>query len=196
MTCIVGMVDGNVVLIGSDSAATDEFGNQEVQRDAKLFTLQVPVAGRPEGPKGPKASMLIGFSGSFLVAQAIRWMLNVPRYRPTEPIMKYMVAHFVPAARAAVTKALGEPKDTESMFREATFLIGFQGRLFTVESNGQIMESLHGYASVGAGSSTALGAMWASGSRDAWTVLEDGLHAAEYFCSTVRGPFHIEYAMK
>lgn len=203
MTCIVGIVDGNVVLMGSDSAATDDNGNLEVQREPKIFTLLVPVTGRPGC--GASSGMLVGFAGSFLVAQAIRWGLKVPAYHRGEPLMKYLVTRFVPAAKAAVIKALGEPKE-EPVFRDASFLIGFQGHLFTLESNGQLLETIHGYGSVGSGASVALGAMWASiaaggrsGATEArqapWATLEDGLHAAEYFCSGVRRPFHIEYVM-
>lgn len=203
MTCIVGIVDGNVVLIGSDSAATDASGAQEIQRAPKTFELRIPVV----GGRG-HLTMVLGFAGCFRVAQAVQWISKVPSYNPSRPLMEYLVRHFVPAVEAAVTKAIGLPKGEETnVLRESSFLIGFQGRLFTLYFNGQLLEAQHGYASIGSGASVALGAMWAiqnaahNGAAAAdeppapWTVLDHGLAAAEYLCSGVRRPFHIEYVM-
>jgi hypothetical protein len=199
MTCIVGIVDGGVVLMGSDSAATDDSGSIEIQKASKTFTLQVPLV----GPTKRSMPMLVGFAGSFRIAQILQWSFKVPKWDPTHPLMEYLVSRFVPALHAAVLTALGEPKAPEGTeahaLRDSSFLIGFQGRLFTLESNGQIMEALHGYSSVGSGALVALGAMWsatkAAQAAEPWTVLEVGLGAAEYFISTVRRPFYIEYVM-
>lgn len=192
MTCVIGIVDGQVVIMAADSAATDEQHNLEIQRQPKIFHIQVP------GKDGSYWPMLIGFAGNFRVAQIVRWAARVPQYKASKPVMHYLVKHFVPALESAVNKVMGEPAADTEAFRDCSFLVGFRGHLYTIEPNGQVLEANSRYSGIGSGAPIAMGALHAAsqhGNLCTWDLLDSALQAAEALCSGVRRPFHMDYTL-
>lgn len=174
MTVIVGLVQDGGVHIGGDSAGISGL-SLTVRADTKVFH------------NGP---YLFGFTGSFRMGQLIHHALVPPE--PTRPLERFMSTTFVDALRACLKEGGWARKDSD---REegGTFLVGVQGRLFTVESDYQVGYTADGYAAVGVGDEIALGALYATAGTDlpARKRVQLALKAAEHFSAGVRSPFTI-----
>jgi hypothetical protein len=74
------------------------------------------------------------------------------------------------------------------------FLVGVRGRLFEIESDYQVGESLDGYAAIGSGDDVALGALFATHhlGMSPEQRLTLALEAAQHHITSVRAPFLIE----
>ena len=118
----------------------------------------------------------------------LRYQLAVPVRDPEEEPRAYMVRKFIPALRAALRDQGWLSKDKE---REAggTFLVGFAGRIFSVEEDLQVAEAADGYTAVGCGHEIAKGALFATQGQPPESRLRTALLAAERHSAGVRGPF-------
>ena len=172
MTCIVGLVDKGTVYIGADSAGVSGW-SLTVRADAKAFR------------SGPYA---IGFTSSFRLGQVLRYAAKLPD-PPDDPddLMRHMVVDFVDAARDSFRTSGWEQKDNG---REGcgNFLVGVAGRLFEVQDDFQIKESLDPFAACGAGEEYALGALAVTSGRPRRRV-ERCLGVAARFSAAVCDPF-------
>jgi ATP-dependent protease HslVU (ClpYQ) peptidase subunit len=177
MTVIVAVKDGNVILMGCDSAATDEMRSKQIRRDKKIFTK---MCGNEE--------MLIGFSGEYRIPQRIQYEFTAPVYDYSyDDAMSYLVSAFLPA--------LEEFFNYDKCFLgECELLIGFDKQIFKIYSDGQVSQALTDYDALGDIALGALHAGWSLGSRS-HELIDVALHACEELMSTVAKPFHIEYLM-
>jgi hypothetical protein len=143
MTCIAGMVgkDGKVY-VGGDSAGVAGW-SITTRADAKVFK------------RGPYA---FGFTSSFRMGQLIRYALSVPE-PPERGLEKFMCTTFVDALRKCL-KAGGYAKAENEVETGGTFLVGVHGRLFMVDSDYQVGESVDGYDACGCGQDEARGALY------------------------------------
>ena len=200
MTVIVGIIDGNVVLMGADSAATNESGNLTLQKNAKLFNLTI------RSTKGKLYEMVVGYAGNFYVAQQIEFGFRPPVWNTEIDVRRYLIQYFVPALKKVLAfdkKSEQQHVDTASkeVFGGASFLIGFQKRLFILEENGQVEENLQPFAAIGCGAGGAIGAfhalqqMQTMKTMTTWDVLDCALVAAEQSCCFVKAPFHMSSCM-
>lgn len=177
MTCIVGLVHGDSVTIGGDSAGVSGW-DLMVRKDEKVFV------------NGP---CIMGFTSSFRMGQLLRYRMLVPAQRDGQATFEFMSTDFVDAVRTCLKNGGYAEKEKE---RESagTFLVGYNGRLFAIHSDYQVAESVAGFDACGCGQSIAIGAMYGTGvSGDylpRWRVLT-ALEAAERFSAGVRGPFNI-----
>jgi ATP-dependent protease HslVU (ClpYQ) peptidase subunit len=145
MTAIAGLVHGGKVYIGGDSAGSDG-SLRAVRADTKVFTT------------GP---YVFGFTTSFRMGQLLRWSL-----RPTAPeggLERFLATTFVDEVRQCL-KTGGWVGIQNSREEGGTFLLGVQGRLFTVYDDFQVGEAADGYDAVGSGDALALGALYATAS--------------------------------
>ena len=173
MTVIVGLVHHGAVHIGGDSAGVAGY-DLTIRADHKVFA------------NGP---YLFGFTSSFRMGQLIRFALTPPE--PHGDLDRFMVTEFIDAIRDCL-KAGGFAKKDNEQEEGGCFLVGIQGRLFKVDDDYQVGESLDGYTAAGCGEATALGALYATTDRMAPTRrVEIALKAAERFSAGVRGPFII-----
>jgi hypothetical protein len=173
LTVIVGLVQGETVHIGGDSAGVSGY-DLTVRADHKVFL------------NGP---YLFGFTSSFRMGQLIRYALTPPD--PYGDLYKFMVTTFIDAVRDCL-KAGGFAKKDNEQEEGGCFLVGVQGRLFRVDGDYQVGEPLDGYAAAGCGEAPALGALYATAGRMSPTRrVEMALKAAERFSAGVRGPFVI-----
>lgn len=167
MTVIAGLIDKGRVYIGGDSAAVSETDVQ-IRADKKVFRA---------------GEYLIGFAGSWRFGQLLQYNFVPPSNRDPDPFA-HMVRRIVPAIRSATNEA-GED-DT------AALLVGFDGRLYRIDTDYQVAEPLFGYDAIGEGAAYALGSLFGDGRPPALRV-EFALAAAEEFCSSVRGPLYVEH---
>lgn len=175
MTCIVGIVDNGKVIIGGDSAGVSGYLTT-LRADAKVFR---------------NGSFLIGFTSSFRMGQLLRYTFHPPE-RPTDmDIFEYMVKMFVESVRECLKNGGYTRKEYEQE-SGGVFLIGYEGRLFIIDSDFQVSESITEYAAVGSGNEIALGVLYATNKETPRSRIEMALKAAEYFISGVRSPFTID----
>lgn len=174
MTCVVGLVDKGTVYIGVDSAA--------VQGWTRRRSLVTKVFQR-----GP---FLIGYTTSFRMGQLLQHHLDVPPQEPGTDDVAYLVTHFIEKARA-LFKEKGFTKVEANTEKGGQFLVGYQGRLYSVESDFQVGESEEGYDAIGSGADFALGAMAALPRAKPRERITKALEIAAHFNMGVCGPFSI-----
>jgi len=178
MTCIVGLVDGKSVWIGGDSAGVEGL-NLRVRKDVKVFS----VDGR----------FLIGYTSSFRMGQLLRFGFHPPRQRTTDSDYEYMCTDFIDAVRKRL-KAGGCLKVKDGVEEGGCFLVGYNNRLYIVDSDLQVGECIDGFDSVGCGEQYALGSLFATKDSKKYSPKDRillALRTAEYFSAGVRGPFTI-----
>ncbi|WP_306204046.1 hypothetical protein [Actinoplanes sp. RD1] len=172
MTAIVGVEQGGRVYVGGDSAGVSGL-LLTVRADEKVFR---------------KDKYVFGFTTSFRMGQLLRYSLTLPE--PAGDLEAFMSTVFVDALRECL-KAGGWARKDNDREEGGTFLVGVQGRLFTIHDDYQVAKAADGFAAVGCGEEPALGALYATagtGLGPRKRVLR-ALAAAERFNGGVRGPF-------
>lgn len=173
MTCIVGLVENGVVYIGGDSAGTDGWLSQTIRADSKVFR---------------NGDFLFGFSGSFRMGQLLRFSFKAPYHRPEVETYEYMCTSFVDEVRKTLRDG-GFARNESGEERGGFFLVGYRGRLFKIEWDYQVGESVDGYASVGIGADLALGALFVTSGTEPTQRITKALEASAYHNAGVRAPF-------
>lgn len=180
MTCIVGLIHERAVYIGGDSAGMAGYSITR-RKDSKVFR---------------NGEFLIGGTSSFRMLQLLRYAFNPPALPEAEgDLARYMVIDFVNALRACLKDGGYATKHNEAE-AGGFFLVGVRSRLFKVESDYQVGESLDGYDACGCGEDFALGSLFHS--KQTYTPLDAemrvrmALAAAEYHNAGVSAPFVIE----
>ncbi len=172
MTCIVGYVEGKVAWIVGDSAANDSSDDtMRIREDPKVFR------------NGP---MIMGYAGSFRLAQVMRYELRIPpRPKGMEPF-EFMVTKFI----KAVKKCAHEHGINEEI-TESYVLVGYAGQLFCIEPNLQVAMNGSHFEAVGSGALLALGSMHTTSKleMDPGQRMLLAMKAAAAFSRTVSPPF-------
>jgi ATP-dependent protease HslVU (ClpYQ) peptidase subunit len=174
VTVIVGLVEDGHVYIGADSAGVAGY-NLSIRADAKVFR------------NGP---FVMGFTSSFRMGQLLRWSFTPPEHKSGVSDAQFMATTFVDAIRECFRSGGYIKKDNE---RESggTFIVGYNGRVWSVEDDFQVGEFEDGYAAVGCGASIAVGALYATEHLRARSRIRKALQAAERHSAGVRAPFRI-----
>lgn len=180
MTVIVGLVaEDGTVIIGGDSLAS--YGTEYVQRraDKKVFAI---------------GDYVFGFCQSFRMGQLLESTFTPPLPGEGEDLSTFMRTRFVEAVKSAFRAGgYGHQSDGDSHSHHSSFMVGFRGRLFSVEGDYQVAESLDPFDAIGAGTRVAMGALFATnglGLEPAARVML-ALGAAAEYTPTVGGPFSI-----
>lgn len=177
MTCIVGVISGERVVIGADSCGASSY-DMTIRKDAKVFTVD---------------EFIIGGTDSFRMLQLLQFHLDVPTRCPDMGHFEYMVRCFVPAVRTCL-KDGGFASKTSEAESGGQFIVGYQGHLYKIYSDYQVEESVDPFAACGCGEKYALGALHVLyqqyTGRPAYCV-NLALATAEKFSCGVRGPFNV-----
>lgn len=172
MTCIVGLEDKGLVYIGGDSAGISGL-SITVRADEKVFTT------------GP---FIMGFTTSFRMGQLLRYKFDPPNQANGVDDMRYMVTTFIDAVRKCFfDNGFGSKEDNQG----GTFLVGYKGSLYSIQSDFQVAKPTTGYAAVGCGTDLALGAMFANSKLKPVDRVKNALSAASAFNAGVSPPFTI-----
>ncbi len=196
MTCIVGIAENGKVYIGGDSAGVAGL-SLSVRSDEKVFK---------------NGEFLFGFTTSFRMGQLLRYSFSPPERGEKVEDDKYLVKAFIDSVRSCL-KDGGFAATKNSVEEGGTFLLGYRGKLYTVESDYQVAKAADSFAAVGCGDQIAHGSLFATSPENlaalqgvpletfrmafAGSVLdpnrriEMALKAAERFSAGVRGPFTI-----
>jgi ATP-dependent protease HslVU (ClpYQ) peptidase subunit len=178
MTCIVGITDGLTTWIGGDSAGVAGSLIQ-VRSDPKVFR---------------NGQFLIGYTTSFRMGQLLQYSFSapVPDEADVKDMHRFMCTKFVNALRECLKEG-GWAEEEKGQECGGTFLVGWEGFLFEVNSDYQVGEHQDGYAAVGSGDRFALGSLHTTRYDTAGIRgrIESALAAAEYFSTGVCGPFTV-----
>ena len=182
MTVVIAVKDDEGKLVfGADSAASCDT-SLSIRPDVKVFK---------------KKGYTIGFAGSFRLFQIVRYEMvlpDIPPHLSSASALKFMVQKFVGRLRRYHAEQ-GVMKTSSGVdgFDGSTLLVGFQSHIFTVEDDYHVAPHAE-YAAIGCGSEAALGSLYAlkeSGAMSAVDAVRTALNAAEYSCTSVRGPMHV-----
>ena len=179
MTCIVGLIDDGKVYMGGDSAGIAGY-NLSIRADEKVFQ------------NGP---FLMGFTTSFRMGQLLRYKLEPPKHPFDDDgklidTYKFMATAFIDSVRKCLKDGGYAQKDKEQEWG-GTFLVGYKGRLFEIEGDYQVGESVDKFKAVGCGQQIALGNLCATKGKQPKERVDAALKAAEKYSAGVRGPFAI-----
>jgi ATP-dependent protease HslVU (ClpYQ) peptidase subunit len=170
MTAVVGLVDNGDVYIASDSCGVAGL-SVTVRNDVKSFV------------NGP---FVIGGTTSFRMLQLLRFKFSPPAQTVHQEDYEYMVTSFIDAARKCfVDNGFGNPSTGGS------FLVGYRGNLYAIDSDFQVGIPAENYSAVGCGQDLCLGAMFANGHLPPQERLTNALSAASKFSGGVCAPFNI-----
>jgi len=186
MTAVVALIHENKVLLGGDSAASDDKTGLIFSRtDPKVFRV---------GQFG------IAFVDSFRMGQILQYNWTPPIYKPTagfKNLEKFMRTKFVESIKEAFKEqGYGNqtPGSTEDGDEGGVFLIAVQGagRIFTMDSDFHIGEADIQYMAEGAGQELCLGSLYSTSSiKTPRKRVRMALEAAAKFNMAVRAPFTI-----
>jgi ATP-dependent protease HslVU (ClpYQ) peptidase subunit len=186
MTCIVGLISEDKVWMGGDSAGVSGL-NITVRKDAKVFK---------------NGNFLIGYTSSFRMGQLLRFKFNPPAYyaeQYNDDPYKYMCTDFIDAIRKCL-KDGGYTRIESNEEKGGCFLIGFQNRLFCIDSDFQVGEAIADFDAVGCGEQYAKGSLYSTTELNVdyemeltpEFIIEQALESAVNFSGGVRPPFIIE----
>jgi ATP-dependent protease HslVU (ClpYQ) peptidase subunit len=171
MSCIVGIVEKDHVVIGGDSAASIGTSITTI-KDPKVFKV---------------GSWLFGCAGSFRFMQLMKYSFKPPKLA-TKEIHRYLCTEFVTEIMN-LCETGGINKIENGKF--GSMLIGYNNRLFELDSDMQIMENINGISSIGSGSDIALGSLYTSIGVNAHQRCLKALEASDFYCTGVSKPFTI-----
>lgn len=176
MTCVVGVITENGrVIMGADSSATDELIHT-AHIESKVFV---------------KGEFGIGYCHSFRLGQIIEFWFDPPPIPDDEEyLIRYMVSTFVPELKSVCEDNDYPNHDDEKV--DWSIMVGVRGQLFTIESDWHVGHDSIPYASIGAGSSYALGSFYSTSLTysNKHAAARIALEAAEKFCPYVIQPFN------
>jgi ATP-dependent protease HslVU (ClpYQ) peptidase subunit len=176
MTCIVGIVDKNRVVIGGDSASSAG-SSISIRKDVKVFK---------------NGEFVIGCTTSFRMIQLLRFSFRPPEIT-AEDIYEYMCKDFINGVRKCFKKGGYLQKYKDGDEKGGSFLVAYKNRLFEIEDDFQVGENSNGMSAVGCGADFALGALYSLPELNLPTEdkILKALEAAEFLALGVRRPFVI-----
>lgn len=183
MTIIVGMETDGEVYIGGDSGAI----SGEVRK--RVYDPKVMRVGE----------FVIGYSWSFRFGDLLRHVFEPPPV-PAGIVLpieqeRYMIRDFVPALQKLIEDGKATSKNATGDIEWGIALIGFRGKLYEYERDGQLMGNGDRYSATGSAYQVALGALHvAMRARPKWSaqaVLASALEAAIYHHGETLGPYLI-----
>lgn len=173
MTCIVGLVDKDNVYIGGDSAGVAGL-HLTIRADEKVFQ------------NGP---FIMGFTSSFRMGQLLRYKFVAPKQTTNQTDMEYMVTDFVDSVRKTFAEngygTMADKSDNEG----GVFLVGYNGKLYHIDSDFQVGIPINQYDAVGCGAETAKGSLFSTVGKKPEARLQLALEASAHFSGGVAPPF-------
>jgi hypothetical protein len=136
--------------------------------------------------------MLFGFTTSFRFGQILQYQFTAPKHHSDIATERYMVSEVIPAIREAL-KTHGYTKVESNTETGGTCMVGYQGRLFTIDSDFQVGESVDPFDAIGCGHDLAIGSIYTSLQTNPKAPpeihLRLALDAAERYSAGVAAPF-------
>lgn len=179
MTCIVAIAQNGTVYMGSDHAASDDKTGWILSRkEPKVFKV---------GQYG------VAFTDSFRMGQILQYNWTPPKYTPTKTnsgLDKFMRTKFIDSVKQAFKDngygTIGGSEEDSG----GIFIIGVEGRIFTIDEDFHVGENIVNYMAEGSGAFFALGALHATkNQKNPKMRLKAALEASAEFSMSVSPPF-------
>ena len=180
MTCIVAIAQNGVVYMGADHAASDEkTGWILARKEPKCFKV---------GQYG------IAFTDSFRMGQILQYSWTPPKYTPTKTnsgLDKFMRTKFIDSVKDAFrVNGFGSVSQAGAEDEGGIFIVGVEGRIFTVDEDFHVGENIVNYMAEGSGGQIALGALYATkNQKNPKLRIKAALEAASEFNMAVSPPY-------
>jgi ATP-dependent protease HslVU (ClpYQ) peptidase subunit len=179
MTAIVGLIHEGKVWLGADSAGSTNYIIRS-RADTKVFR---------------NGHAVIAGCGSARALDLLHYSLVVPERLPSKSLDAYLRTDLIDAVRNCF-KFGGVATMHDGAEFGSQFLLGIEGRLFTVDGDYQVAESLEPWAAHGSGIEYAMASLWTTHRTeqllsDPEARLRIALEAAANYNPFVRGPFTI-----
>lgn len=178
MTCIAAIIDQKGVgHIACDSVGSN-YHTKGVYTNRKIFTV---------------SDMLIGFTGSYRMGQILEHQLALPAATVGQEFESWLYVDFVEEVRK-VLKNNGYLHVENNEEVGGTFLIVVAGRIFTVQEDLSLLESLDSFEACGSGEDYARATMNAAinhGITKPRRILTEAIEAATKYVPSVGGDIHI-----
>lgn len=178
MTCIIGYVNNDKVYIAGDSAGVAGL-SISIRKDPKVFKT---------------GKFIMGFTSSFRMGQLLMSSKFKPgKQKSSENDYHYMITTFIDSVIQCFKDGGFLTKQNE-VLEGGTFLVGYKGKLYEINSDFQVGEVEDNFNAVGCGHDIAKGAMFILDKNNKLKPEEKlklALSAAERFSSGVASPFNI-----
>ncbi len=175
MTCIAGIAQDGKVYIGADSISSNGW-TRGITAQRKVFRV---------------GELLIGACGSIRASNLLQQSLSVRAIEENESAEHYLIEGAIEAVRALL-KTRGVARVENNVEAGETFLIGFRGQLFRVDTDFQIDTYLNGLAACGAGKDYALAALLALTDKPPVERIQRALEISAECCALIAPPFYVE----
>ena len=167
--------------MGADSAGVnvDTF-DIRIRDDSKVFAIGQD-----------NTQMLLGFTSSFRMGQLLRFSLKVPTQPKGIDNYQYLCTYFIDSVRTCLSNG-GYTRIECNQEVGGTFLLGFNGSIYTIDQDFQVGISNPNVDAVGSGSYYALGSLYTTQKiKDPQKRIKIALQAASTYNAGVRPPFRI-----
>jgi ATP-dependent protease HslVU (ClpYQ) peptidase subunit len=181
MTIIVGYIDGNVIVMGCDSAATDEDNDLRIRLGcAKMWRMH---------------DFIVGFSGNYSELNWFKHVFQWPyRDKKKESIENWLLNKVLVQINLQFEKTLRKDPSWVLLFGFAR-----PGRLIVLSQNGDLCECSDNFACIGNAESIAMGCLKTLENETnlySWEKVQKTLEICEMYNNAVRKPMHIEILLK
>lgn len=184
MTCIVGLVEDKKIWMGADSMVSS--GNEyTILKSPKVFK---------------NGSFLIGCAGTPRHAQLLSSSLfNPPQKKDKQTDIDYLITDLMEHIRTLFgSHGAIRQEDGKTDTHDSQYLIGYNGKLYAIEGNFQLIDSVNPYLAAGCGrvyAHAVLGFIDKNSKSfkkkiSPQTKLSLALQAAEQNDPFVKAPFH------
>ena len=136
----------------------------------------------------------IAFTDSFRMGQILQYAWTPPKYTPTKTnsgLDKFMRTKFIDSVKQAFKDggygSIGSSSDEDT---GGIFIVGVEGRIFTIDEDFHVGENVVNYMAEGSGGQIALGALYATkNQKNPKLRLKAALEAASEFNMSVAAPY-------
>lgn len=175
MTCVAAIELPDSVVMAYDSASSGG-GMIRKTRLSKVFKI---------------GNMIFGYTYSFRVGQVIQYSFKPPTRLPGVDDLCYLSTSFIDEMRK-VLKEKGIRKEKDEVESGGKFLLGYHGKLYTIDYDFQVNSDKIGFSSIGSGEKYALGSLFTTrDDPDYRGRLLLALSSASRFSTTVTAPFFV-----
>jgi ATP-dependent protease HslVU (ClpYQ) peptidase subunit len=150
MTCLIGVEHDGVVYMGADSITLSGW-SKDIIAGQKIFK---------------HSGLIFAFGGNPRMAQIIKYLTPLPHFLKPSQVTRsddeaVVVMHVIEPIRKAL-KEHGYTSSENGQEQGASFLVGFNGKVWSVDNAFQLHRSSRKMCAMGVGDDHALGALYAT----------------------------------
>ncbi len=181
MTCVVGVKQNDKIVFGSDSAASDSDSIVHM-RGPKIFLVS------STGNRKEK----MGYAGDLRPGMLVKATWKFPPKSQSLSIEQY-IHYTIPKSLRELFQnngCLNKNDDIESV--DTDFIFTYNNNIYIMEGNFAIWQTTDEFASIGSGSTYALGSLFTTEKYDldAKDRVMTALKSASEYSTSVSAPFH------